>query len=222
MSDTFVDPYLDPATGILRNLVGAKTYDELNNAEGELVSARTVEFLTVLPFHASGTLEDLCRIHGWLFQDIYDWAGKVRTVEIRKASEGSQFFLTSGNIAMGVAWARDELVKDSFLVDMPRDIFINRLSYHYDNYNFIHPFREGNGRTQRLLWTLICHDAGYALDWRLVSGAENDEASRLAAEDLDLGGLESMFDKICVSVDPSIPINADLLSSGHLNEGEGE
>lgn len=220
MHDDFVDPYLDPTTGILRNLVGARTYDELNNAEGELVSARTVEFLSILPFHVSGTLEDLCRMHKWLFQDIYDWAGKVRIVEIRKPGEGSQFFLPSQNIAMGAAWAHDELVKDGYLANLERDTFIKRLSYHYDNYNFIHPFREGNGRAQRLLWTLICHDAGYALDWRLVSGEENDEASRLAAEALDLSGLEKMFEKICLPVDSSIPINEDLLSAGHLNGGE--
>lgn len=39
MSDEFVDPYIDPETGVLRNLVGATSYDELANAEGELVSS---------------------------------------------------------------------------------------------------------------------------------------------------------------------------------------
>lgn len=216
MPDAFVDPYIDPSTGILRNLVGARTYEELYNAEGELVASRTVEFLTVLPFHVSGTLKDFCEMHRWLFQDVYDWAGTIRTVEIRKSAEGSQFFLPCQNIATGIAWSHEELSKDNYLVGMERDAFIRRLAYHYDNYNYIHPFREGNGRTQRLFWTLICHDAGYDLDWRLVSADENNEASRLAAEGLDLTALERMFERICRPCDPSIPINRDLMPSGHL------
>lgn len=90
------------------------------------------------------------------------------------------------------------------------------MAYHYDNYNFVHPFREGNGRTQRLLWTLICHHAGYDLDWRDVTGAENDEASRLAAEDRDMGALVSIFARIAAPCDPLVPINAGLVQAGHL------
>ena len=50
MSDGFVDPYIDLRTGVLRNLVGAGTWDELRNAEGELVAMRTSEFLREPPW----------------------------------------------------------------------------------------------------------------------------------------------------------------------------
>ena len=99
--------------------------------------------------------------------------------------------------------------------------FVTRLAYHYDNYNFIHPFREGNGRTQRVFWTLLCHEAGYDLNWCLVSGEENDEASRLAAEDGNCSGLIEMFGRIASPCNPAVPINADLLISGHLSEPDG-
>lgn len=132
-------------------------------------------------------------------------------------AEGSQFFLPAENIATGSAWAHDELAKDGYLAGMDRKTFVRRLAYHYDNYNFIHPFREGNGRTQRLLWTLICHDAGFFLNWSLVSGEENDEASRLAAEELNRSALEKMFEKISEPTDPTIPINEGLLPAGHLD-----
>ena len=88
MPDGFVDPYIDLRTGVLRNLVGAGTWDELRNAEGEFVAMRMSEFLGELPLEPTGTLDDLRCIHRWLFQDVYDWAGEVRTIEIRKAGEG--------------------------------------------------------------------------------------------------------------------------------------
>ncbi|KAB8287875.1 toxin-antitoxin system, toxin component [Bifidobacterium ramosum] len=216
MPDRFVDPYVDRRTGILCNLVGATTYDELQNAEGEFVALRMNEFFTRPIPPMSGSLDDFRMLHRILFQDIYDWAGEIRTVEIRKNVEGAEFFLPSTNIAMGVGWARGELRKDNMLVglDLPR--FAQRLAYHYDNYNFIHPFREGNGRVQRLFWTLFCHDAGYDLDWRLVSGEENDEASRLAAEDQNYTMLEAIFRRIASPCDPAVPIGNESLAAGHL------
>ena len=216
MSDEFVDPYIDPETGVLRNLVGATSYDELANAEGELVSSRAAEFVSKFSPHVVGTLDDLKIIHHYLFQDIYDWAGEIRTVEIRKNEEGSQFFLPSVNIPMGIVWSLSELEKDDHLRGMGRDEFARRLAYHYDNYNFVHPFREGNGRTQRLFWTLVCHDAGYDLMWRSVSGEENDRASRDAAEERDYGGLIDMFLRIATPCDPKIPLNAGLVDARHL------
>ena len=219
MSQKFVDPYIDPQSGILRNLVGATTYDELNNAEGELVAIRMSQFIECLPIQPIGSLDDLCFIHHWLFQDIFDWAGKIRTVEIRKRTDGSEFFLPSVNIATGIEWSQGELRRDHFLVGLSPNNFINRIAYHYDNYNFVHPFREGNGRTQRLMWSMICHQAGYDLDWRLASGEENDEARRLAAEEQDYTGLIKMFEKITCPCDSSVPINAGMVVGGkHLSE----
>ena len=214
----FVDPYIDPETGVLRNLAGARTYDELLNVEGEFVAMRTNEFLEQhSAFRPSGTLEDLCLIHRSLFQDVYDWAGEIRTVEIRKETEGAEFFLPSTNIAMGIEWSRSELLKDGMMKQVDREHFAERLAYHYDNYNFVHPFREGNGRTQRLFWTYICHDAGYDLDWRLVSGEENDEASRLAAEQQDYSLLTVMFSRILSPVASTDPINRSMVGSSHLD-----
>ena len=211
MGHEFVDPYVDPATGVLRNLIGATNYDELRNAEGEFIALRTGEFLEQLPLKPTGSMEDFQKIHQRLFRDIYDWAGRLRTVEIRKSNEGSEFFLPSPNIPMGFQWAQEELCKDHMLKGLSPTRFAQRLAYHFDNYNFIHPFREGNGRTQRLFWTILCHNAGYDLDWCQVTGEENDEAGRAAAEDLELGGLVDMFRRIASPCDPATPLNQDLL-----------
>ena len=196
MSETFIDPYIDPETGVLRNKVGASSYSELANAEGEFVSNRAAKLFESGPRNMTGSLEDFCAIHKELFQDIFDWAGTPRTVEIRKNSQGSEFFLPSANIATGIAWSQNELKKDNFLCGMGFEKFCERLAYHYDNYNFVHPFREGNGRTQRVFWSIMSGNAGYDIDWRCATGKENDEASRLAAEDCDLSGLIQMFRRI--------------------------
>ena len=135
---------------MLRNLVGAGTWDGLRNAEGELVAMRTSEFLGELPLGPTGTLNGLRLIHRWLFRDACDWAGEVRTIEIRKAGEGAQFLLPSANMPRGIAWARSELGKDDLLAGVASRRFPGRMAYHYDNYNFVHPFREGNGRA--LCW----------------------------------------------------------------------
>ncbi len=103
-----------------------------------------------LPLEPTGTLDGLRRIHRWLFRDACDWAGEVGTVEIRKAGEGAQFLLPSVNIPMGIAWARSELGKDDSLAGVAPRRFPGRMAYHYDNYCFVHPFREGNGRA--LCW----------------------------------------------------------------------
>lgn len=211
--DEFTDPYADLRHNVLRNKVGATTYDELRNAEGEFVALRMCEFFETPIVKPSGTLDDLRRLHKMLFQDIYDCAGEIRTVEMRKAIEGSEFFLPSCNIAMGIAWAYDELKKDHLLKGLPLDGFAERIAYHYDNYNFVHPFREGNGRTQRLLWTLLSHDASYDLHWQDVAGEENDNASRRAAEKQDLTELVKMFSRIAVPCDPNVPINRELIAS---------
>lgn len=74
------------------------------------------------------------------------------------------------------------------------------MAYFYDQLNYIHPFREGNGRAQRVLWNRIAKDAGYDLDWTLVVSDENDKASRLASEQMDLSGLIAMFERIVKAI----------------------
>ena len=88
----FQDPYVDPATGLLRNLVGALTKEALNDAEGDLAFTRLVQLMDRPPA-ATCDLAELQAIHGHLFQDVYAWAGHIRTVDVRKNVDGAEFFL---------------------------------------------------------------------------------------------------------------------------------
>ncbi|WP_205781293.1 Fic family protein [Microbacterium sp. Gd 4-13] len=198
----FVDPYLDPASGVLRNRLGLTDSAMLDRAEAQLVEARRAQMVT-RPIGIAGDLRQLQAIHGQLFQDVYEWAGQLRTVDMRKGSDpAAEFFMPVSRLETGAGFAFAELREDKMLRGMDRDRFVERLAHHYDQVNYLHPFREGNGRTQRIFWTQISAAAGYDLDWSKVTGAENDRASRAAMETQDLSGLRKIFDR---SVEPTTP-----------------
>ena len=197
-----LDPYLDPDTGLLRNLVGARTQDALDRAEADLTYIRAVE-LQERPVPATGDLDEFRALHRALFADVYEWAGEIRTVDLRKHAAGSPHFLAVGSIERGAMFAAGELRQDRMLHGMTRDRFIDRLSHHYDQWNHIHSFREGNGRVQRMFWNRVAADAGWQLDWRSVQGPVNNAACRASGEHGDFGPLRTMFDQV-VSPTPAV------------------
>ena len=104
-----------------------------------------------------------------------------------------------GKILDAATYVFTELAKEGYLRDLSREDFVKRLAHHYDQLNYIHPFREGNGRVQRIFWSRVAQAASHEVDWSAVIGDENDEASRLAAEKMDLSALEQMFERIVIS-----------------------
>lgn len=198
-SAEFVDPYLDSETGVLHNRIGARTKVALDRAEGDLVFARLVQLMDD-PAPSTGDLAELRVIHRRLFCDVYEWAGQVRTVDIRKNAPGAEFFLPVSMIERAAGYAADELRAEDMLRGLDRDQFVERLAYHYDQINYLYPFREGNGRTQRVFWNRIARDAGWQLDWRDVQGETNDAACRAASERGDFAPLREMFDQIATAV----------------------
>lgn len=189
------DPYIDRATGILRNKVNAQTQVALDAAEGDLVYARMIQLLKSPP-HPTGDLTELAAIHRHLFQDLYDWAGEIRTLDIRKPIGGATPFMPVSFVDRGGQHAAEDLHNDNDLKGLHRDQFISRLAHHYDQFNYVHPFREGNGRTQRFMFSRIARDAGWSLDWQRVTGETNDRASRIATDQQNLRPLKAMFDHI--------------------------
>ncbi|MFT8358474.1 Fic/DOC family protein [Bifidobacterium aquikefiri] len=197
--DAGIDPYLIPGTNVLRNKVDAHTEQELADAENDLVNARYSK-LSSTPLTAEGTVSQLQWIHHYLFQDVYEWAGRIRTIDMSKG--GGSVFQPLQLFATGVQYAETTLRDDLMLQGLDRDQFIERLAVNFDNFNTLHPFREGNGRTQRVFWTLIARDAGWGLDWAQISKRENDIASFVAHENVDYSKLEAMFDRIVHPLPP--------------------
>lgn len=164
MSDSYkyIDPdytYTDSKTGILKNLQGISDPDVLLFVESGAVTKRLQE-LYESPVKIKG-IESLFLIHKHLFQDIYAWAGKKRMVEISK--DGKQFFPTSHfNTAFKYI---DSLINEFRAIPKENKQHLSeKLAEILDNINYLHPFREGNGRTQREFLRLLANEKGISLN----------------------------------------------------------
>jgi cell filamentation protein len=136
--------YIDQSSGVLINLPGIQDSNDLMFFESVVVSSRIQE-LVLSPITVN-SCKDLFEIHRFLFQDVYKWAGKIRTIEISK--ESKQFFPTTAfSSALNYI---DSLIKEYEGVDALDKLRIAKsLANILDTVNYLHPFREGNGRAQR-------------------------------------------------------------------------
>lgn len=182
MSDGFIDPYLYLGTQVLRNKLDIRDADELDRAERNLVRTRNREGVP----RGNFDLAHLKAIHHHLFQDVYDWAGQVRTLEI---SKGPSSFMFRQFIESGMADVHSRLVKSRFLSGLGRDDFAREAGKIIGDVNHIHPFREGNGRTQALYLKQLSAQAGHPLDLTQIGRKAWIEASIAANRaDYDLMG----------------------------------
>jgi cell filamentation protein len=158
----YIDPdytYTDPKTGILRNLADITDSDGLLFLESAAVIKRSKE-LETQPIVIQNA-ETLLEIHRYLFQDVYHWAGQKRTVEISK--QGKPFFLTA-YFDKGFAYI-DNLIADYRKIGhAEKSQLAGHLAILLDSINYLHPFREGNGRTQREFIRVLALEKGYILN----------------------------------------------------------
>ena len=166
------DPYSDPATGVLYNKLGLVTAADLEAAEREITHAALI-LLDESPVSPSYDLPHLREIHKRIFGDIYEWAGQIRTVAIAK---GAVFCLPQ-YIDSSAAIIFRELHDEDCLRGLRRDAFVGRLAYYLGEVNALHPFREGNGRAQRVFFGQVARDAGFTLAWQHLDPVRNVEAS---------------------------------------------
>jgi cell filamentation protein len=158
----YIDPdytYTDPKTGVLRNLANITNTNDLLFFESAAVIKRAKELESQpIAVHNAETLLD---IHRYLFQDVYHWAGQKRTVEISK--QGKPFFLTA-YFDKGFAYI-DTLITNYRKIDPAnKSQLAEHLATLLDSINYLHPFREGNGRTQREFIRVLALEKGYTLN----------------------------------------------------------
>lgn len=166
------DPYSYPQTGVLINKLNIKSQKDLQLAESEYSANRLYQLRTT-PIKGNFDLEHLKKIHKHIFQDIYKWAGEIRTVNIEKQDK----FAASEQIESYANYIFKQLSKEGNLKGLQPDKFCNRAAHYMGEINAIHPFREGNGRTQREFIRELAANAGYELDFRHVTSEEMKEAS---------------------------------------------
>jgi len=166
------DPYLWPGTDCLRNLLGIRDREEFNKAQHELVRARRLQLdETVLP--GDYDTAHLQAFHRFLFQDVFDWAGQFRQGDISK--DGMQF-CPAGELTERLDAVFARVAARGHFVGTPWEPFVGGFAALYGDLNAIHPFREGNGRTQRAFLRQLAADAGWTVAWGSVGRFENARA----------------------------------------------
>ncbi len=153
--------YRYPNSRILRNKLKIRQAERLDEAERKLVTQRLLEDVPKGNFD----LTHLRSIHKHLFQDIYEWAGELRQVDIAK----SDWFLPYDRIEMGVNDVHKRLRKQNFLIGLDKEEFSIQAGHILGDVNYAHPFREGNGRTQTQYLKQLCEQAGYPIDLTRLS-----------------------------------------------------
>lgn len=186
------DPYVYPGTDVLRNTVGLMDPDDAFRFERNMSFARRRQ-LEINPVQGGFDLRHLCRIHRQLYQDVWDWAGQIRTVEI---SKGSSQFHPHTLIRLAFAGEVEKFLASSALLSNPHvndDAFVHDAAELLSMVNYIHAFREGNGRTQRAYIDQIAGLSGRRLTWRNVSRLDNEQASIRAFNSATGAPLEPML-----------------------------
>lgn len=159
--------YCYPGTDVLKNKLNIRDKDTLSEAERSISLLRMME-LEEKPIKGCYDLDHLRAIHRVLFGDIFDWAGELRTVDISKGT----MFCKCEYIESNANKLFKQLNDEKRLSGLELDSMISRLSYYLCEINAIHPFREGNGRTQRLFVKQLAFDAGYHLDFTDINDKE--------------------------------------------------
>lgn len=151
-------------TDVLINKLNITNDEDLFNAERELVSLRTYE-LNEKPLKGNFDFKYLKDIHQYLFQDVYRWAGDIRHCNIAK----QDLFCLTEHIESFGADVFNKLKKEKYFVDYDNEIAINKLVELFADINALHPFREGNGRSQRVFIESLAKINGINLDLTNVS-----------------------------------------------------
>jgi cell filamentation protein len=151
--------YVDPKTGILKNIPGITDPEVLLFVESGAVTKRLQELYNN-PIKIKG-IENLFDIHKHLFQDIYIWAGKKRVVEISK--DGKQFFPTT-HFDNASSYINSLISNYKKIRKNRRKELAEKLAEILDNVNYFHPFREGNGRAQREFLRLLALEKGLIMN----------------------------------------------------------
>ncbi|MCC8123226.1 MAG: Fic family protein [Oscillospiraceae bacterium] len=163
------DFYCYPGTTVLRNRLDIRDPLVLHQAEQEITNINLTE-LHRRPISGHFGFAHLCSIHRFLFQDIYEWAGKPRSDGF--LSKGGTLFVRGDTIADTAKTLFSKLEEEHKLRNLPKEQFIERLAYYMGEVNALYPFREGNGRTAREFFRTLSLSAGYQLDYRLASKKE--------------------------------------------------
>lgn len=200
------DPYAD-SSGVLRNRLGIRDPVTLAAAECAAAFQRVIQ-LELHPIEGQFDLAHLQAIHRHILQDVYTWAGELRT---------------SDTAAFGIPHARPQFLADELdrvfgqIASRPpsttdSDAATDTVAVHWSELTLVHPFRDGNSRSQRVFFDQMFRHAGWAVDWADVDAAAAHAARHMAWHNRP----DYLADQLRDAVYP-----AAELADGHLSATQG-
>ena len=155
-------------TTCLINKFGIKDEKKLSQMETLITTAKCQE-LEISPIVGDFGFDHYKAIHKYIFEDLYDWAGLVRTASISK--KGTVFTLPES-----IEPLADKIItglqKENFYIEYDKDRYIESIVDFYCRTNMLHPFREGNGRTQRVFLTQLIRHSGHDINFSTIDTDE--------------------------------------------------
>ena len=191
--------YTYPDSDVLRNKLNISDQSKLDQAERLYVPLRIIEGVPKGQFD----LDHLKRIHKHLFQDLYEWAGETRKTDI---SKGGNWFMPCDRIDFAMLDVQNRLKKKNYFMGTPYKDFSKEAAVIIGDINMIHPFREGNGRTQLHYLKQLGQNADYDIDltkfkketWleaSIESHAANYQPMQKCIEDAIVGRIKGKLNK---------------------------
>jgi cell filamentation protein len=198
------DPHSEQGLPCPSNRFHITDYNRLQRIEAPLVAKRGGE-LEDLGITGNFDPTHLRAIHKYLFQDVFAWAGEFRVVNI---SKGSSSFGPALHIAAALADTLAKLHAESLLTGLSPHTFAARAAFYLGEINAIHPFREGNGRTQREFLRQLALQAGHPLSWAGFTQNEMTDASILSHKVGDNSQLAAIIERALISTRNKAPKQA--------------
>lgn len=161
------DDYYE-GTDCLVNKMNIQDSEQLAGIEASITLAKTAT-LERTPQSTSFDFEHYKNIHRYLFEDLYEWAGEIRHVDISKKGTS---FTPANDIEATAKLCFDRLKKQNCFKNLGFDDFVEKIVDFYCDTNMLHPFREGNGRTQRIFVAQLIRFCGYDINFSEIDTDE--------------------------------------------------
>jgi len=191
-----LDPHFDYQHGILRNVPGLTAQAKLDRFEAA-EAAEAIVRLHANPVRGAFDKAHLKNIHVRIFQNIYPWAGEFRRVNMHRAA--SYPFAVVQFMEQNLDHTLAELAGEDHLRSLDASAFAGRAAFYFGELNSIHPFREGNGRTQREFVRELAAEVGHRINWGRVTREQMYDAS---IESHNLGRNAAFAALIALAIEP--------------------
>jgi|GEM_PF-613692 len=181
------DPYLDPESGVLKNKLGIRDQYELDEVEREAATAGADVIQDGYGPDRTFDRDHLKGLHRQMFNRVYEWAGSMRDEtpvvdgeavdRIELLSKGTSIFIPGSMISRGIAVATSHIADRDALREGTREAFVEKAGNALGELNHVHPFREGNGRTQRAFIEDLGQETGHEVDFHGITRERMLQAS---------------------------------------------